>query len=637
MDGTIYGIPDYYLSEFKKQWNEWLKAKYSTTAALRGAWEAGSEPVGSNILANSDFSAGTDHWTLEAPSPAKATMQVEDDGPVPGMKCLHAVLTHEGLRSWDFQVHQTGLDLVDGKPYVLGFWARANQPRRVNIDVRLDEDPWTSVGLSRSIELPVTWKHYEFSFTANQTRKDHNRVSFNLQSTIGEAWIAGVELRRGSGGRLPDSASLEAGNIDIPADSYVAAQREDFLAFAAETERKYALGMHDFIKKTLGAKALVVDTQVTYGGIAGLYRESLLDFGDIHAYWQHPSFPHKAWDPADWTIGNTPMVRSLGSDTLTRLAACRLFGKPFTVTEYNHPAPSDYSAECVPMLAAFAAQQDWDGIFLFDYHSSIGDWDRDRISGYFSIDSHPAKIAFMPAAAAMFRRADVARASQSAVLEFPIKLIPEELRTRGANVGGAWQALGFAAPEAVATRSAVRFTDTGDKAIIRRGEPAASAGVTWQCAKGNEKDATFVINSPASRGVVGFASGRNVKLGSLTIEPGGDSGKFAAITVVALDGKPLETSDHLLISAVGRVENTGMEWNADRTSVGRKWGGAPVVAEGVRARIALDAKAKRAEVFALDGGGGRARPVACDVASGRLGIDLGPQWKTLWYEVVVGR
>ncbi len=137
--------------------------------------------------------------------------------------------------------------------------------------------------------------------------------------------------------------------------------------------------------------------------------------------------------------------------------------------------------------------------------------------------------------------------------------------------------------------------------------------------------------------MIGFASGRNLKLGSLTIEPGGDSGRFAAITVIALDGKALEKSDHLLISAVGRVENTGMGWNADRTSVGDKWGGAPVIAEGIEAKIALDAKAKRAAVYALDGGGGRARQVACDVESGRLGIDLGPQWKTLWYEVTIER
>lgn len=637
LDGTIQKIPDYYLSELKKQWNAWLANKYSSMAKLREAWYAGSEAIGANMLVNSDFSSGEDRWVLEAPHPAKATMKVEEDGPEPGVKCLHAVLTQEGLRSWDFQLHQMGLDLKEGKPYVLRFWARANQPREVRINVRLDKDPWDSVGLDAGIELPAKWKHYEFSFTAIKPEKDHCRVSFNLQSKIGDVWIAGVELRPGTGGILPDSASFGAGNIDIPASSWTAPQRADFLAFAADTERSYATQMRDFIKKTLHAKSLVVDTQVTYGGIAGLYRESLMDFGDIHAYWQHPSFPHKQWDPADWTIKNTPMVRALGQDTLTSMALARPAGKPFTVSEYNHSAPGDCTAECVPMLAAFAAQQDWDGIFLFDYHASADNWERDRISGYFDIDSNPAKIAFMPAAAAIFRRADVGSVDGSTVMQFPTKQIPDELRIDGRSIGKAWKAFGFDPRDTMTTRTSVSFTDKAEKAGLTRRAPVTPACVTWQCDNGKESDAAFIINSPASRGVIGFASGRQMKLGSLTIEPTGDTDHFAAITVVAIDGKPIEQSTHLLITAVGRVENTGMIWNADRTSVGDKWGNAPVIAEGITAQIALDSKVKAAQVYALDGGGDRSRPVTCSATSGRLTMTLGPQWKTLWYEVVIDR
>lgn len=571
LNGTILTIPPYYHSELNRQWNKWLSAKYASTAKLRKAWYAGSESIGANMLTNSNFSGGKDHWVLEAPSPAKATMQVDNNGPEPGMKCLHAELTHEGVRPWDFQVHQIGLDLTEGKPYILKFWARANEPREVNINVRLDKDPWESVGLDASIELPTQWKHYEFYFTATKPEKNHCRVSFNFQNQIGEAWIAGVELRPGTGEILPGSQTLEASNIDLPGNSSIAPQRTDFLAFAAETERNYATQMRNFIKKTLGARSLVVDTQVTYGGMAGLYRESFMDFGDIHSYWQHPSFPHKPWDPVDWNIRNTPMVRALGQDTLTSMAMARLDGKPFTISEYNHAAPGDYTAECVPMLAAFAAQQDWDGIFLFDYHASADNWDRDRISGYFDIDSHPARIAFMPAAAAIFRRMDVTPALGSAVMTFPARQIPDEIRTNGKGIGKAWKALGFDSRDTMAARTSVLFTEKSDKATITRKFSSTPACVTWECNKGEEQKAAFIINSSASRGVIGFTSGRKIDLSGLTIQPSGDPDHFAAISVTALDGKPVEQSTHLLISAVGRVENTGMAWNEDRTSVGNKW------------------------------------------------------------------
>ena len=89
--------------------------------------------------------------------------------------------------------------------------------------------------------------------------------------------------------------------------------------------------------------------------------------------------------------------------TLFRIAAERLAGKPFTLSEYNHPAPLDAQAECVPMIASFAAAQDWDGIWLFDYSGSTNAWSRQTMSGFFDIDTNPAKWGFMRAGAAIFR------------------------------------------------------------------------------------------------------------------------------------------------------------------------------------------------------------------------------------------
>ena len=48
----------------------------------------------------------------------------------------------------------------------------------------------------------------------------------------------------------------------------------------------------------------------------------------------------------------------------------------------------------------------------------------------------------------------------------------------------------------------------------------------------------------------------------------------------------------MLLVAAGNVENTGMEWNADQTSVGRGWGRAPTVCEGIGARVTLSTSAQ---------------------------------------------
>jgi hypothetical protein len=69
---------------------------------------------------------------------------------------------------------------------------------------------------------------------------------------------------------------------------------------------------------------------------------------------------------------------------------------------------------------------------------------------------------------------------------------------------------------------------------------------------------------------------------------------------------------------------------------GEDWGKAPVVNEGVPARIALPAKAGRVKCSALDERGTPKGdvPVAAD-ADGRATIEIGPEYRTVWYEITV--
>ncbi|MCX5672345.1 MAG: hypothetical protein NTU94_13595, partial [Planctomycetota bacterium] len=176
----------------------------------------------------------------------------------------------------------------------------------------------------------------------------------------------------------------------------------DRLRFLVDTEKAFFDDMYAFIKKDLGAKALVTGTIVF--GPAGLYGQTRMDYTDSHSYWQHPHFPRRSWDPGDWIVEQKAMVDNPAGATLPRIAAERMEGRPFTLSEYNHSAPNDFQAECVPMLAAYAAAQDWDGIWLFAYSHRGGPAERDRFDSYFDIDANPSKWGFMRAGAAIFRQ-----------------------------------------------------------------------------------------------------------------------------------------------------------------------------------------------------------------------------------------
>ncbi|MBM4079697.1 MAG: hypothetical protein FJ278_08355, partial [Planctomycetes bacterium] len=405
---VLAALPEPYGPELAGQWRAWLKKRYGSTQALRSQWDQTAEPLGDEILTNRDFAQGATRWSLEAPAPAQAAMQAVD-GPQPGMKAMRCELTKPGTQPWHFQLHQTGLDLKDNQTYTLSFRGKAEPARPVSVNVRMDCEPWKMVGLNEQVAFGKDWRSYSYTFKCREPKPQHTRVSFNFASTVGVCWVADVSLRPGGFIGLPRGQSLEADNITLPEANAAPTAFGDFWQFLVDTEREYVAGMVRHLKDGLRAKPLVTHTQASYGGVAGLHREATLcDFVDIHAYWQHPHFPGKPWDSGNWTIGNTSMVASSAGGTLFGRAAHRSLGKPYTLSEYDHPAPSDYSAEMFPMVASFAALQDWDAVYQFCWGSVGATAQETRLAGYFSLSPHPGKMAFLPVAAVMFRCAVVA-------------------------------------------------------------------------------------------------------------------------------------------------------------------------------------------------------------------------------------
>jgi len=629
MGTTLHNLPEPYLGELRGLWMDWLKEKYQTTAALAQAWDEGSEPLGEEMLRNAHFAQGTDQWVLEAPKPAEGMMEVVEDPEVG--KALHAKLTALGEMDWHFQVHQVGHTLEDGRLYTVSFRVKASPPRSTNVSVRYDIADWRNVGLSENIDASEQWKQFTFTFRAKEPLPEHTRLSFNNHNVLGEVWVADLSLRPGGQRGLPEEQSLEAGNVELPQASAPAQARTDWFAFVMELERRYTQGMHDLLKKELGLHAQVVDTQATYGGIGGVWRESQMDYVDVHAYWQHPRFPRKPWDGNDWYIPNTPMTAAVGSDTLTRLAQFRVAGMAYTVSEYNHPAPNDYRAECMPMLAAFAALQGWDGIFQFCYGEQPQDWSEAAIQGYFRMACDPAKLALFPVAANLFRRGDVRPAPAELTLLVPQHRLAELVREYGGSTSGMWEQVGVTPEEALRRRLAVEFSEREElglqaqEELVWRGAPE----VRWSAAE--DGGGAFLVDTPKTKVVLGPVAGQTLELGKVRFEVGQTGTGWAALALTSMDGQPISESGRMLLVVMSKVENQEMGWDEKRTTVKRAWGKGPSIAEGVEATITLIDR-RGLTAHALDGTGTRTRAIATAEAGG-ASFRLGPQYRTLWYEI----
>lgn len=144
------------------------------------------------------------------------------------------------------------------------------------------------------------------------------------------------------------------------------------------------------------------------------------------------------------------------------------------------------------------------------------------------------------------------------------------------------------------------------------------------------------MNTPRSKAVIGSTAGGPFALGDVTIAPGKTMQNRAAITLTALDGKDFASKGRILVTAAGYAENTGMNWNGpQKTNVGKDWGIAPSLVEGVPATITLPVSSPRAAAWSLDERGQRKESLPVTGKDGGANIEIGARYGTVWYEVEI--
>jgi hypothetical protein len=693
-------LPDFYGRLLQDRYNEWLAKRYGADANLAKAWSAGAEPLGENLLAGASALSEKDvpkTWRLELHPPCKGSAAPSPGD----ANAVRIEIAQTDDVSWHIQFRQFGVALRAGQYYTLSFRARADKPREMSLGVGQHEGPWANLGLSQNVKLAAEWKSFRIGFVAKADEKNArvgfslgaSAVPVELADVElrpggkeglakGESLsrVAGVSPARGEGilpsivvsssssssaataspaslkgkgsreeteargrdARGTRGQALGAPNGDVrdtpvqlfgPGDTD--ARTIDRMRFLAETEKAYFDSMREYVKKDLGCQAAVTGT-IVFGPL-GLWAQSDMDYIDGHAYWHHPNFPHRPWDAADWTVEQEAMVDHPENSTLYHLAAQRLAGKPYTVSEYNHPAPNDYQAECVPEIASFAAAQDWDGIWLFAYSHAAG-LDREAFSSFFDIDANPAKWGFVPAGAAIFRYEDENRQMDGRRV-VPLTSAPDTLaglasaHLRG---GSEMREIGKVAFESNRVPQRVYLTLGGKMENIpsHRYEDRIW---DWLPVKGDSPNRILFITDE-------FV---DVWLGHLAESAGGKVDRsvldvrtptFAVITVTPVDRKLMSESNRVLVTACGRCENTGMVFTADRRSVGRNWGKPPVRIEPVDGKVAVPCVTEGAwSCHALnpDGTAGEEVPINRPSERGERSayptITLSAKYATMWY------
>lgn len=396
-------------------------------------------------------------------------------------------------------------------------------------------------GRTLAEEPALAW----LSFVNEGTLGNLGMEVFRKYPVIRERWRAWLDEKRRT-----DPRYAEVGD-DIPADLLGKTRASQaFVVFLADAERRFAVRTTAFLRERLKCRALTTNMNSwTYPAAYQVPRGEEYDFVDDHGYVDHPRFP-AGYGRLPSELDNGNPVRS-GGRGMFGFASRRIFGKPFTVSEFNFCGPSAWRGTSGLLTGAQAALQGWAGLWRFDWAdraSVLTNRASRGASCYFDISGDPLNLAAERAAVALFLRGDLAPLRD----ENPLVLGREALVSPSDAVASS--VTGQALPTGWARRLGTRVT-TG----LGRTDPAVFGQANAGAVNLRVLDGFWSVRTARTCGFV--AEGGMCESGALTADL---ERTPATVWVSALDGRPIGQAMRLIVAHLTDCQDTGLTY-ADRS------------------------------------------------------------------------
>ncbi|MBR6322614.1 MAG: hypothetical protein IKR59_07075, partial [Lachnospiraceae bacterium] len=177
----------------------------------------------------------------------------------------------------------------------------------------------------------------------------------------------------------------------------------DFMEFGIEMNRRYYRRMKAFLRD-LGVR-VPISTSNLLGGAADVYGHTDADIMENNSYFNHPLLPlpgpqkYMAAGPMEYaSVNPLTMQRSfgaLGTSLLSLGSEAAVAGQPFLLSEWNEYGLHPFHSTSYLSTIAYACLNDWDGLMIYNYHTSEN-WDDqpdDEIRSVFDCYNDPSLIA----------------------------------------------------------------------------------------------------------------------------------------------------------------------------------------------------------------------------------------------------
>ncbi|MDF3056267.1 MAG: hypothetical protein K0R17_482 [Rariglobus sp.] len=321
----------------------------------------------------------------------------------------------------------------------------------------------------------------------------------------------------------------------------------------------------------------------------------------------------------------------------------RTFGKPYTISEFNWVYPNQFRAESGPLTAAYAALQDWDGLYRFDYASSP--LDGEIAPSYFAIAADPINFLSDRIGMLLFLRGDVKASSLAVPIAISSTHLKQEIPVN-TYPGQLWK-LGFLGRIGNVVEKSGRLTlPAGAAVCLRLKDNLALANEPENCrlvsADNDEQvfaalrqagglgEGNFDFNGSVIRSTTGelelgetartfkvvtgrsevFAfAGQGRQAGGVTTVA--NQGGPAVVFAGSVDGRELRDSSRILVMHLTDALHHGTKFT---DTVVEAWGSAPHRVRGGLADVSLRLAGRTAgaRIWALDMAGNRERELTID-------------------------
>lgn len=184
----------------------------------------------------------------------------------------------------------------------------------------------------------------------------------------------------------------------------------------AEIENRFYSRMTRFLKETVGAKQIFTDLNGWSTSDAWNSCRTAFDYVDMHFYVDHPRFIEQSWKLPSECANELPFSGNVPNG-VSWAGKCRIPGKPFTITEWNFAAPGRYRGVGGIVTGAWAAREDWDGLWRFAWSHSVEGVKNPcgQAMNYFDMSGDPLSLAGERASICLFLRGDIASGDSSAL------------------------------------------------------------------------------------------------------------------------------------------------------------------------------------------------------------------------------